>query len=61
MASTRTQIHLALEHGQRLDALVERPDPDAALAETFGSLPDLELPPRSDWTRPQGATEARNR
>ncbi len=27
------------------------PDEDAALAATFGSLPDLEVPPREEWDR----------
>lgn len=26
-------------------------DPDAALDETFGTLPDLELPSRDEWER----------
>lgn len=29
----------------------DRPDPDAALDETFGTLPDLELPSRDEWNR----------
>jgi len=29
----------------------DRPDPDAALEETFGTLPDLELPSRDEWDR----------
>lgn len=29
----------------------ERPDPDAALDETFGTLPDLALPSRDEWGR----------
>ena len=36
--------------------LAETPEPDPAIAETFGSLPDLELVPRSDWGRPQDVT-----
>lgn len=27
------------------------PDEEAALAATFGSLPDLEVPPREEWDR----------
>jgi len=29
----------------------DRPDPDAALDEAFGTLPDLELPNRDEWDR----------
>lgn len=29
----------------------DRPDPDAALDETFGTLPGLELPSRDEWDR----------
>jgi hypothetical protein len=29
----------------------DRPDPQAALDETFGTLPDLELPERDEWDR----------
>jgi len=29
----------------------DRPDPDAALDETFGTLPDLDLPSREEWER----------
>jgi len=29
----------------------DRPDPDAALDETFGALPDLRLPSRDEWER----------
>lgn len=29
----------------------DRPDPDAALDETFGTLPQLELPNRDEWDR----------
>lgn len=28
-----------------------RPDPDDALKATFGALPDLIVPPRSEWDR----------
>ena len=27
------------------------PDPEAALAETFGAAPDLEVPSRDEWNR----------
>jgi len=29
----------------------DRPDADAALDETFGTLPELELPTRDEWDR----------
>lgn len=29
----------------------DQPDPDATLDETFGTLPDLELPSRDEWER----------
>lgn len=29
----------------------DRSDPDAALDETFGALPDLEVPTRDEWER----------
>jgi hypothetical protein len=29
----------------------DRPDTEAALDETFGALPDLELPSRDEWDR----------
>jgi len=29
--------------------LEDRPDPDAVLDETFGTLPALELPSRNEW------------
>jgi urocanate hydratase len=38
-------IEVAQEHGIRVPML------DAALDETFGSLPDLEVPRRDDWDR----------
>jgi predicted DNA-binding protein len=31
--------------------LDEQADPQAALAATFGSARDLEIPPRDEWTR----------
>jgi metal-responsive CopG/Arc/MetJ family transcriptional regulator len=36
-----------------LDAYLaaQRPDPDAALAATFGSMPDLSVPQREEWER----------
>lgn len=32
----------------------DRPDTQAALDETFGTLPDLELPSRDEWDRDPG-------
>ena len=32
----------------------DRPDAQAALDETFGTLPDLELPSRDEWDRDPG-------
>jgi hypothetical protein len=29
----------------------DRPDPDQALDETFGTLPELEVPTRDEWDR----------
>jgi hypothetical protein len=31
--------------------LAQEPDPETALASTYGTLPDLEVPPRTEWTR----------
>jgi len=31
--------------------LAEGPDPETALRETFGSLPDLRVPSRDEWDR----------
>lgn len=40
-------VRLALD-----EYLEERaPDPDAALAATFGTAPDLEVPSRDEWDR----------
>jgi predicted DNA-binding protein len=38
---------------EALDAYLaaQRPDPDAALAETYGALPNLEVPSRDEWDR----------
>ena len=38
---------------EALDAYlaVQKPDLEAALAETFGALPDLEVPSRDEWDR----------
>lgn len=32
----------------------EPPDLEAVLEETFGSMPDLEVPPREEWDRGYG-------
>ena len=29
----------------------DKPDVEAALATTFGTIPDLEVPPRDEWDR----------
>lgn len=49
----RTGAPMARMIREAVDAyLVEdRPDTDAALNETFGTLPDLELPSRDEWDR----------
>ena len=41
---------------EAVDAYVAQPRPDlgAVLDETFGSLPDLTVPPRSEWDRGYG-------
>jgi metal-responsive CopG/Arc/MetJ family transcriptional regulator len=38
---------------EAIDAYIQKPgaDPSRALAETFGSLPDLEVPSRDEWDR----------
>lgn len=38
---------------EALDAYLTEPvlDPDRALEETYGSLPDLEVPSRDEWSR----------
>ncbi len=35
----------------------DRPDPDAALEEAFGALPDLSVPSRDEW-EPERAESA---
>ena len=49
----RTDAPLARMIREAVDAYLvdDRPDPDAALDETFGTLPDLELPNRDEWDR----------
>lgn len=41
---------------EAVDAYVTEPPPDldVVLKETFGSVPDLEVPPRSEWDRGYG-------
>jgi hypothetical protein len=45
----RTLAHVIREAVD--EYLAEGPDPDEALHETFGSLPDLEVPSRDEWDR----------
>lgn len=45
-----TMAHVVREALDRY-LLEEDPDPSAALEETFGSLPDVEIPSRDDWAR----------
>jgi hypothetical protein len=49
----RRRASLAELVREAVDAYLEaqQPDPDAALAETFGALPNLEVPSRDDWDR----------
>lgn len=46
----RSLAHVVRE---ALDAYLTEPvvDPDRALDETYGSLPDLEVPDRDEWSR----------
>jgi len=37
-----------------LETVPSAADRDRILAETFGALPDLEVPPRSEWDRGYG-------
>lgn len=48
-----TQAPLARMIREAVDLYLtdDRPDPDAALDETFGKLPNLELPSRDEWDR----------
>ena len=42
---------------EAVDAYVAQGDPpalDAVLDETFGSMPDLRVPPRDEWDRGHG-------
>ncbi|MGH2428665.1 MAG: ribbon-helix-helix domain-containing protein [Candidatus Limnocylindria bacterium] len=53
----RTGAPLARVIREAVDAYLtdDRPDVQAALDETFGTLPDLELPDRDEWERGQGS------
>ena len=47
----RTGAPLARMIREAVDAYLvdDRPDPDAALNEAFGAMPELELPSRDEW------------
>ncbi len=47
----RTGAPLARMIREAVDAylLGDRPDPDAALNEAFGAMPELEMPSRDEW------------
>jgi ribosome maturation protein Sdo1 len=45
----RTLAHVIREAVD--EYLDDAPDPDEALRETFGSLPDLSVPSRDEWQR----------
>lgn len=49
----RTGAPMARMIREAVDAYLtdDRPDVQAALDETFGTLPDLELPSRDEWDR----------
>jgi hypothetical protein len=49
----RTGAPMARMIREAVDAYLidDRPDTDAALDETFGTLPDIELPSRDEWDR----------
>lgn len=49
----RTGAPMARLIREAVDAYLadDRPDADAVLDETFGALPDLELPSRDEWDR----------
>jgi len=49
----RTGAPLARMIREAVDAYLvdDRPDPDTALDEAFGSLPELEVPSRDEWDR----------
>ncbi len=47
----RTGAPMARMIREAVDAYLadDRPDPDTALDETFGALPDIEVPSRDEW------------
>jgi predicted DNA-binding protein len=49
----RTGAPLARMIREAVDSYLadDEPDVQAALDETFGSIPELEVPPRSEWDR----------
>lgn len=49
----RTGAPMARMIREAVDAYLgdDGPDPDATLEETFGTLPDLDLPGRDEWDR----------
>jgi predicted DNA-binding protein len=49
----RTGAPLARMIREAVDSYLadDEPDVQAALDETFGTLPELEVPPRSEWDR----------
>lgn len=51
----RTGAPMARLIREAVDAYLadDRPDVEAALDDTFGALPDLELPDRDEWDRGQ--------
>lgn len=53
MRGRRSGAPMARMIREAVDAYLieDRPDTDAALDETFGTLPDLELPSRDEWER----------
>jgi hypothetical protein len=49
----RTRAPMARMIREAVDVYLaeDRPDPDQALDETFGTLPELEVPTRDEWDR----------
>jgi hypothetical protein len=54
----RTGAPMARMIREAVDAYLgdDRPDTQAALDETFGTLPELELPSRDEWERDSGSS-----
>jgi hypothetical protein len=52
----RTSAPMARMIREAVDAYLanDKPDAQAALDDTFGTLPDLELPSRDEWDRDPG-------